>query len=389
MTRIVTSCLVSAAIAVVALWSAVHAFQKVARVETEKSYLAALTAAVIDPQQARPVAPPSLASPASRLGQRPLDRNALSQAALEATLSGHRNTARPIMQEVVRRDPRATSGRVWLMVDALSRRDLLEAIDQIERLMSVDVGQRSAYFPVLAEIAKQNGTERHLAAALARAPQWRTEFLGYLTTRGVDPARIFRLNSKLPGKPGGGADNAHGGLIQQFIARGDYDGAYLAWVNFLPQEVLTKVTTVYDGSFAGLPGPQPFNWAFNDGQVASVGIDSGHGLRIEYSGAQTARLASQTILLKPGNYAFEYVAQGSNEAADGGALDWRLLCLPSFKQIASLPIAGLSDRATGHSMRFAVPEGCSAQLLSIEATLGTFPQSRSLTVAQVAIRKVP
>jgi len=221
---------------------------------------------------------------------------------------------------------------------------------------------------------------------LSGHPAWQTRFLGYLTTRGVDPVRIFRLNSGSTAGAAGG-EVAQGALIQQFINRGDFDGAYVAWVNFLPPEALTKVRTVYDGNFAGLPGPQPFNWTFNDGTVASVGIDRGQGLHIEYPGAQSGRLASQTVLLTPGSYRFDYTAQGSGEVADGGALGWHLQCLPDGKPILDLPITGLTDRAVGRAAAFTVPVGCNAQLLSLDATLGTFPQSRSLTVAQVAIRK--
>ena len=371
--------------AAVALWSAVHAFQKAGRIETEKRYLAAMTGAMLDPQQARPSAPPSLGEPAARLAQRPLDRNALAQAALEETFGGRRDAARPIMQEVVRRDPRATSARVWLMADALRRNDLATAIGQIERLMAVDVGQRDAYFPILADLARHPSAERPLAAALANGAGWRGQFLGYLTTRGVDPARIFRLNTGAAGDAGRNAEPAQGGLILQLIGRGDYDGAYLAWINFLPQDALAKVATVYDGNFVGLPGPRPFNWTFNDGEAASVGIDPGHGLRIDYPGAQNARLAVQTILLKPGNYTLDYSALGSGEAADGGALTWRVTCLPANKLILDQPITGLSDRAADHAVRFTIPDGCSAQTLSIEATLGTFPQSRSATIVRVAI----
>ncbi|MFA5963293.1 MAG: hypothetical protein WC804_04675 [Sphingomonas sp.] len=386
--RLIATGAVSIGVAAIALWSGAHAFHKAARIETEKRYLAAMVAAMLDPQQARPAAPAALDPPAVRLARRPLDRNALSQVALEDALAGRRDAARPIMQEVVRRDPRATSARVWLMTDALGRNDLATAVSQIERLMSVDVGQRSAYFPILAEIARQPRAERPLMAALASGVSWRTEFLGYLTTRGVDPARIFRLSAGTAGKAASAGDSAQGGLILQLIARGDYDGAYLAWVNFLPPDALAKVASVYDGSFVGLPGPKPFNWSFNDGDAASVGIDRGSGLRIEYSGGQSARLASQTILLKPGSYTLDYFAKGSGEVADGGTLGWHLLCLPSSKPVLDLPIAGLGDSVTGHSARFVVPNDCNAQLLSIEATLGTFPQSRSVTIARVEIRKV-
>ncbi len=374
-------------VAAVALWSFVHTWGQHSYNEVEKGYIAALNAAMLDPQQPRPAAPAQLVAPAVGLARRPLDGNMLAQAALEATLSGKRDMARPIMQEMVRRDPRAKAGRMWLMADALGRNDLAAATAQIERLMAVDPVQSVAYFPILADVARQRGGERAIGAVLARGPSWRTPFLGYLTTRGIDPARIFRLNTAPAGTVNTDNEAAQGALIQQFIARGDYDGAYVAWVNFLPPDALAKVTTVYDGDFAGLPGPQPFNWSFNDGDAASVGIDRGHGLHINYSGGQTARLANQTVLLRPGSYTLEYVAQGSGEAADGGALSWRLACLPASTQILDVPISGLTDRASGRATRFTVPDGCNAQLLSIEATLGTFPQSRSLSIAQVAIKK--
>ncbi|MDB5711478.1 MAG: hypothetical protein JWL96_3548 [Sphingomonas bacterium] len=379
----------SLGVAAAALWSTGHAWRQPARTEAENGYISALNAAMLDPQQARPAAPAALASPAARLAHRPLDRGALAQVALEATLVGKRDVARPIMQEVVRRDPRAKAGRIWLMADALRRDDLRAATGQIERLMAIDPAQSLAYFPILADIAKQRGGERLIAGILSRGPMWRTQFLGFLTTRGVVPELIFRLNTGPSGNTKVGGEPAQAALIQQFIARGDYDGAYVAWVNFLPPAALAKVTTVYDGGFAGLPGPQPFNWSFNDGDAASVGIDRGHGLHIEYSGAQTARLASQTVLLKPGSYRLDYTAQGTGELADGGAISWRLLCVPDNKPVLDLPITGLTDRTVGRAARFTVPVGCNAQLLSIDATLGTFPQSRSLTIAQVAINRGP
>jgi hypothetical protein len=386
-TGLATGTALSIGAAAAALWSAYHAWHRPARIAAENGYVTALNAAMLDPQQPHPAAPSALDAPAARLARRPLDTAALSQAALEATLAGRNDAARPIMREVVRRNPRAKAGRIWLMADALRRGDLATATGHIERLMAIDPAQSLGYFPILADIAKQRGGERLIADILARGPMWRTQFLGFLTTRGVAPDRIFRLNNDSTGVPKVGGEPAQTALIQQFITRGDYDGAYIAWVNFLPPSALTKVTTVYDGGFAGLPGPQPFNWTFSASDAASVGIDPGRGLHIEYSGAQSARLASQTVLLKPGAYRLDFTAQGSGEAPDGGTLAWHLSCLPDNKPILELPVTGLTDRPVARAARFTVPAGCDAQLLSLDATLGTFPQSRSLNIAQVAINK--
>ncbi|MDB5675466.1 MAG: hypothetical protein JWM65_2448, partial [Sphingomonas bacterium] len=160
-TGLIAGSALSLGVAAMALWSAGHAWHQPARAAAENDYLSALNAAMLDPQQPHPaVAPAVLASPAARLAQRPLDRGALSQAALEATLAGRRDVARPIMQEVVRRDPRAKAGRIWLMADALRRGDLGAATGHIERLMAIDPAQSLAYFPILADIAKQRGGEQ-------------------------------------------------------------------------------------------------------------------------------------------------------------------------------------------------------------------------------------
>src|SRR3569623_2931861 len=110
---------------------------------------------MLDPQQPRPAAPAALAAPAVRLAQHPRDGGALSQVALEATRSGKNDVARPSMQEVVRRNPRAKAGRTWLMADALRRGDLATATGHIERQMAIDLGLCLGFFPFLADIAKK------------------------------------------------------------------------------------------------------------------------------------------------------------------------------------------------------------------------------------------
>ena len=138
---LIAGTVLSTGVAAVALWSVYHAWHQPARIAAENGYLSALNAAMLDPQQPRPAGPTTLEPPAVRLAHRPLDSGALSQAALEATLAGRSDVARPIMQEVVRRNPRAKAGRIWLMADALRRGDLRTATGHIERLLAIDPTQ--------------------------------------------------------------------------------------------------------------------------------------------------------------------------------------------------------------------------------------------------------
>jgi hypothetical protein len=263
------------------------------------------------------------------------------------------------------------------------------AIGHLDRLLALNPQMQGQYFPILAELSRRASGERLVASLLGRSPPWRGDFLGYLNAHHADANLIFRLTASPTALANAGGGNAQAALLQSLIASGDYDGAYLAWINFLPEGALAKVSSVYDNSFAGLPGPQPFNWTFNDGEAASVGIEAGQGLQVDYPGAQTVRMASQTLLLKSGQYSFGYVARGSDEvAADSGAINWHIECVPSGATLLDLPVTGLSDRQSGRAGRFTVPAGCNAQLLTLEGTAGTFPATKSVSFARVSVAVV-
>lgn len=363
-----------------AVSDAIGAFARDAYHKAESARIAQLTEAALDPRSPRPGS--GLPRPAVVLARQPLDTGAFTRAALETALGSDAGRSGEMMRELLRRNPRSRPARLWLMQAALKQGDVPGAVAQIDRLMALDPQARDRYFPALAELARLPAGERAVAGLLARSPPWREYFLAFLTTRDVGRDLIFRL-SLTSGKAV--ADSvAQAALLQSMIAAGNHQGAYLAWINLLPKDAVTKVTPIYDGEFAGLPGPKPFNWTFVDGQVASAGIERGQGLQVDYAGTQDVQIAAQTLLLEPGAYQFEYVAHGSDASQDGGTLSWRLSCVAGNRVILDLPVTGLTDQNKGRRARFAVPEGCQAQQLVLAGAAGTFPASRSVTFARVA-----
>ena len=381
---------VALAVAAVALYSGVDAFTRAARNAAETQLIAKLTQASLDPRYPAPVSmPKQLREPVTVFSRQPLDNGALARAALRASISGQAVVAQSLMTELLHRDPRSRPARLWLMNHALQAGDLGRAASQVDRLLALNPHMQVQYFPILADLARRRGGERPVASLLARNPPWREYFLGYLTTRDVGRDLIFRLTAGPTAVAGAGGSGAQAALLQSLVARGDYDGAYLAWINFLPEGALAKVAPVYDGEFAGLPGPQPFNWSFNDGEAASVGIESGQGLQIDYSGTKAVRMAGQTLLLKPGQYRFDYVAHGSGGGGDdSGSVAWHIQCLPGGSGMLDLPITGVTDRPVPHGARFTVPAGCNAQLLTLEGAAGGFPQSQSIWFTRVSVTGV-
>lgn len=378
---------VALAVAAAAVISALGALERPARQQAETGYIARLTAIALDRAAGGAPAPATnLPAPAAVLSHQPLDGDAFTRAALTAAVVGHDAQAHDLMTELLRRDPRSQPARLWLLKTAALAHDWPAAVGQLDRLLALDPQSSDRYVPALAGIAMQPGGEQPIARLLARNPPWRGPLLGYLTLHGGGRNLIFRLVSGPAAASKVDPSVAQSGLLMSMLQKGDYDGAYLAWINFLPQGALAKVTPVYDGDFAGLPGPQPFNWAFNDSDMVQVGIEPGQGMKVDYDATHSVRIASQVLMLTPGAHRFDYVAHGSGggDGADSGAIAWRILCLPANTVVLDAPVAGLTDRPVARSAPFAIPDNCGAQLLALEGTSGTFPMTRAIWFTHIA-----
>jgi len=183
-------------------------------------------------------------------------------------------------------------------------------------------------------------------------------------------------------------------VVGLLVGSGDFQRAYLAWINFLPENALSGIAFVYDGDFAGLPGPPPFNWRlFSEGSgnaemVRKSNLPQGTALEANYFSEQPATLAEQTIVLEPGSYVFSYSVTASRDGDIGGGLGWSLRCLD--KQSRELLRSGLlPTQPTRVDVRFVVPAGCVAQKLSLVGTSGDVPATiradySGLTVTRLA-----
>ncbi len=318
--------------------------------------------------------------PGQVLAAHPLDRDALLRVGL-VSAAGAQGEERAHQQigEALRRDPRARVARVWMMLEALKHGYNQQALIHIGRLMALDHIQGTAFFPMLAALAEQPGTQKQVAAMLAANPTWRGDFLGYLNGHHADPGLVFQLTTG-GGKDAPGTEQAP--LIQSLIDQQDYDRAYLTWVNFLPADALNRVEPVYDGNFKGLPGAPPFNWKLTNNDVANVTIEGGNGMVISYTGETATPMAEQMLLLDAQDYRLTFTAEGDPAMQGGKQILVRIYCLPQRTQIQEIPL----EPGDGHGGTFTVPAaGCPAQTLSIEGSPGEFATQRELTLHKIAV----
>ena len=174
-------------------------------------------------------------------------------------------------------------------------------------------------------------------------------------------------------------------LLQSLLKNGEYERAYLAWINFLPEASLKKLGPVYDPQFDKLPGPLPFNWQVSDGGEGSSEFSKPHGLTVSYLGTGPAALTEQTLLLSPGRYRLSVVASGADE---NNQLAWTVTCAGAG-ELQKLPLSGLKDAPQRYTTQFDVPaDKCGAQRLALMGSPTEFPRTGNALIESVAVELV-
>jgi hypothetical protein len=307
----------------------------------------------------------------------PLAPDPFYAAAVVRIRRGDRTGAIPLLEQARRREPRWLAPRLLLAQQYLLAGKANGAVGEIAGLTRLSTSVGGQLLDALVPLSRDPAMRPAVLAALRRDPLLRQSFIAHVTRQGGDASLLFKSVVSAPDV--GSASDDQAAVVNMLAGSGDFQRAYLAWINFLPEKALSGIAFIYDGSFAGLPGPPPFNWRlFTDGSgnaelIRKSSLPQGTALEVNYFSEQPATLAEQTIVLEPGSYVFSYSVTGSRDGDIGGGLGWSLRCLD--KQGAELLRSGLlPGRPTRVDVRFAVPaSGCAAQKLSLAGTSGDVP----------------
>lgn len=303
------------------------------------------------------------------------------QAAAEA---GDTARARPLMLEAARRDPLLPGPHSWLASQAILDRDFDRAVHELSWLYALTPARRPEIAKVLAGLAAVPSASGAVERAIAKSPIWVQAVVGELITSKADPSVIFRMIGAASGTPAGESVNTDM-LVQALVQRREFELAYLAWINGLPESAMGSVGFVYDREFRNLPGARPFNWNLVQAGGANADFMDGGGLRASYFSNAPADLADQLLLLPPGRYRLDTLAANTG-GTDGNQAQWTLVCVGSGQMLGVLriPLARLPKPAR---IDFEVPDNCQAQKLLLggvptEYSRGTEIEVRSVSVAR-------
>lgn len=276
------------------------------------------------------------------------------------------------------RQPRTVAVRGMLLQAYLRQGRYAQAILEMNAIMARSVTANENLLQLLTMLSDEPRTSAYVEAALRKNPRWRAPFIEYAGIHAANKAPLFKTLVTAPA--GDSADQQRvnqTAFVNGLVQAGDYERAYLAWVNFLSPEDVARVQPVYDGDFRGYGGVAPFNWTLTNSASATTErtrdtiLTGGHALDVQFFGGSATDLATQTLLVPPGTYDFSALASGSNDSRFGGALYWQITCLPSGKTTQLARLTNFPTAAFRIGGRIIVSEsGCVAQKLTLRGEAG-------------------
>jgi hypothetical protein len=226
-----------------------------------------------------------------------------------------------------------------------------------------------------------------MVRVLAQEPNLQLLVLARLATTGADPELILRI----AGSSKATAATAEGlpwqrALILKLVDKGDLSRAYGLWRSFSSIPGSGNDKGLYDGNFAGAPGPAPFNWQFRSGSAGVAARTRPPALEVEYYGRENFELAKQLLILAPDSYRIRFRAEGDAKGQDG-QLAWTIGCLGGGAPLVSVPLREVDASPRELSATFTVSPACKGQWLRLNGTAGEFGTTQSALISNMTIEK--
>jgi len=296
-------------------------------------------------------------------------------AGLDASARNDLGRATRLMEEARRRDPRAIIPRYWLFDNYLRGGDYAKGIAEAGPLLRIQPAAEPAAVAVLTALLKVPAAHAPLVSALrARAP-WRRAFFQQAAASPSlhdDAAALLR--------DAGSGDTVQSGreqgsVVAGMIAAGRYADAYALWLRTLPVNKRPAAPGLFDGGFDRDPGTPPFGWRLSSaggmvGPVDAPDAPSGAGLAIRVGGDNSATLAEQLVLARPGPLRLTLATRALDQDPGSAGLKVQLRCGIKGKVLASQTIEAFSSRLETHTLSATLRPDCGAVLIRVSVAPG-------------------
>lgn len=326
------------------------------------------------------------------LGRAPFDVRALRVVGLTEARAGRSDQANEILTLAGNWSLRDDPSHAWLVEHRLRRGDYGSALAHADTLVRRREDIKPQVFRLFATAASMDPQRALpvLTNLLAADPPWREAFMGYLhrSPEGLQTAANLAFLLQSSAQPL--SDAELGELYSQLLNRNP------AAVRALQVQLNrpSSRSSIVSGDF-DQPAPRPFQWnLFQGNGVAPDIVDDdlrpgNPALRVTYDGYTVAVIAEQALFLTPGSY--RLAAETRVESGEpAGRFAWTLTCAPQGGQFADMPVTFTQTNDwRSWSARFAVPAGCSSQVLRLEGRAADRRLTNAVWFDKISILPAP
>ena len=308
------------------------------------------------------------------LSRAPFNASALRVRGLAAARIEETKTADDLLTLAGNWSLRDGPAHAWLVEQRLRQGNYASAFAHADTLVRRRRDLHDQVFDLFTTAASQDGRAvPPLVRLMALNPPWRWSYLRSLQDRPDGDPLLLGLVVALQKTPSPLSDLELSGIYRGWISERRYEAIRVLRTN-LARPALTPVVQNADFSQdqdAHLP---PFGWKLNAsaGMVAQIAEDDlqrgNKALRVDHDGFESAVVAQQLLLLGPGSYTFSGRLRQENES--DASFEWVTTCVEGGPPLLRLRVARGTSIASATWFSFAsplqVPEGCTAQWLSLE-----------------------
>jgi hypothetical protein len=311
----------------------------------------------------------------SAIAREPLLADPLALAGLDAAAQGDTARAERLMIAARDRDPRLPLARFWLL-DHFVRTDRIDvALNEVGPAIRLQPDAITAIMTVLAAIADTPDGRTALARKLTTQPFWRTAFFQTASASTSPDVLLSLLSESGRARDGKAATDEQRAVFLALINSGHGVRAFQTWQQLLPASYRGRVEGIYDGSFGGWPGAQPFNWILADGGIGTArmvtagDLPQSTALDVRYFGSTSGVLAEQYVYAPAGNYRLQLAARRRTSGATGGRLSMEVRCADG-ETLASQPLEPLGAQLRTMAMPATVTPACELVRVRLVGTPG-------------------
>lgn len=294
----------------------------------------------------------------------PLDPLAFEVALVQAIQMGEEIGAENLARDVVSRQPRSLSARLFLLSRAAQRGSYGDVLLHFERLAVLRSVDQTALVDAIIGVFRDGEDWTLLLRYVRQGRPLSKELIRDLMS---EPVETFEMEPLVADDPRLQSD-----YLRRLLRESGHDEAYAAWLRFR-RSADPVAEAPFNSRFLPDEAAVPYNW-FVDSRHAE--IQTSGGLYVTYRGVERPLIARQYFSAPGGVYQLVAEARG-RMPEKGGSLEWSMSCAEPKTRLATMAVE-LNKRGEMETFETEVTipvEDCAFQVIELWGRSGAFPKT--------------